>query len=244
MALYRDRGVVLRTIRLGEADRIVTLATEGRGKVRAVVKGVRKTRSRFGARLEPLSHVAMMCWQGRELDVVTQAEVLDTFRPVREDLDRLRRATSMLEVVDQISQEGHANPRLYRMLLGALSTLAVQGSPLVAPAFFWKVLALEGSGPVLDACARCGAAEPDGAALVAFDLGEGGMLCRSCRRGVAVSPGALALVRRILGGDLAGAMASAPAPSALTAEVDHLAGLALEHHLERRLRSLHVLDRG
>ncbi|MBO0894657.1 MAG: DNA repair protein RecO, partial [Acidimicrobiales bacterium] len=67
--VYRDRGVVLRTIRLGEADRIVTLVTAGRGKVRAVAKGVRRTKSRFGARLEPTSHVSVQCWHGRELDV-------------------------------------------------------------------------------------------------------------------------------------------------------------------------------
>src|SRR5207302_2274538 len=85
MRLYRDQGVVLRTIRLGEADRIVTLVTEGHGKVRAVAKGVRKTKSRFGGRLEPLSHVSMLLYEGRELDIVTQAEALDHFRVIRED---------------------------------------------------------------------------------------------------------------------------------------------------------------
>ena len=84
MGLYSDHGVALRSIRLGEADRIVSFITEGRGKVRAVAKGVRKTKSRFGARLEPLSHVALLSWQGRELDVVTQAEVLDHFRILRD----------------------------------------------------------------------------------------------------------------------------------------------------------------
>jgi DNA repair protein RecO (recombination protein O) len=74
MSLFRDSGVVLRTIRLGEADRIVTLLTEHHGKVRAVAKGVRRTGSKFGARLEPLSHVALLCWQGRgDLDIVNQA---------------------------------------------------------------------------------------------------------------------------------------------------------------------------
>ena len=85
MGLYRDQGVVLRTIRLGESDRIVTLVTQGHGKVRAVAKGVRKTKSRFGARLEPISHVALLLYEGRELDVVTQAEVVDHFRVIRAD---------------------------------------------------------------------------------------------------------------------------------------------------------------
>ncbi|MGH9062852.1 MAG: DNA repair protein RecO C-terminal domain-containing protein, partial [Acidimicrobiales bacterium] len=97
--------------------------------------------------------------------------------------------------------------------------------------------------PGAEAGPKAGAGPGAGTALVAFDLAEGGMLCRACRRGVPVSPEALALVRRILGGDLAGALSSAPTATPLTAEVDHLASLALEHHLERRLRSLHVLDR-
>jgi len=237
MSLYRDQGVVLRTIKLGEADRIVTLVTAGHGKVRAVAKGVRKTKSRFGSRLEPMSHVALLLYAGRELDVVTQAEVLDHFRPVREDLGRLARATAMLEAVDQVAQEREPNVGLYQMLVGALRALAARDAPLLVPAFFWKLLALEGLHPMLDVCVSCGA--PDD--LVAFDLESGGALCRSCRRGVALSADALALLRRILGGDLAGALNQVP--DATTREVDVLATSAIEHHLERRLRSASLLDR-
>lgn len=237
MSLYRDQGVVLRTYKLGEADRIVVFMTQARGKVRAVAKGVRKTKSRFGGRLEPVSHVAAQFYEGRELDVVTQVDSLDHFRTIREDLDRLGKATSMLEVVDQVAQEREANVRLYQMLVGALRTLAAASSPLIVPAFFWKLLSLEGVHPVLDVCASCGG-EDD---LVAFDLGEGGVLCRACRRGVALSPDALALLRRILGGGLAGALDEPPGPA--VHELDALATQAVEHHLERRLRSLHVLDR-
>jgi DNA repair protein RecO (recombination protein O) len=222
-------------MRLGEADRIVTLITPGHGKVRAVAKGVRRTKSRFGGRLEPLSHVSVLCWQGRELDVVTQAEVLDSFRAVREDLDRVGRATAMLEAVDQVSQERHGAPRLYEMLVGALRVMSGRDSALVVPAFFLKLLELEGCGPVLDSCAACGSGGP----LVAFDLGMGGALCRSCRTGAAISPGALSLARRVLGGDLAGALAEPR--GATTEELDRLATSALEVHLERRLRSVRSL---
>jgi DNA repair protein RecO (recombination protein O) len=235
--LYRDQGVVLRTIKLGEADRIVSIVTQGHGKVRAVVKGVRKTKSRFGARLEPISHVALQLYQGRELDTVTQADTLDHFRPIRDDLDRVAKATSMLEAVDQVAQERQPNSRLYQMLVGALRALAAQDAPLLLPAFFWKLLALEGFHPMLDRCAVCGAEEP----LVAFDVAEGGVLCRTCRRGTALSGEALELVRRILGGDLARVLGEPYGPA--VAEVDDLAARALEHHLERRLRSLRVLDR-
>lgn len=237
--LYRDVGVVLRTYRLGEADRIVVILTQGRGKVRAVAKGVRKTKSKFGARLEPTSHVSLQLYEGRELDIVTQAESIDHFRSIRDDLDRLGRAVAMLEAVDQVAQEGEANPALYQMLLGALRSLAARPGPLVVPAFFLKLLSLEGYRPVVDRCAECGEPGP----LVVLDVEAGGTLCGSCRRGagVAVTPGALVLVRRILGGQLGTALNEPASPD--TVEVDHLATRALEHHLERRLRSVSLLDR-
>ncbi|HVE47876.1 MAG TPA: DNA repair protein RecO [Acidimicrobiales bacterium] len=235
--LYRDQGVVLRTIKLGEADRIVTLVTPGHGKVRAVAKGVRKTKSRFGSRLEPISHVSLLMYEGRDLDIVTQAETLDHFRLIREDLDRMGRAQSLLEVVDQVAQEREPSARLYSMLVGALRSLAARDAPLLLAAFFWKLLSAEGAHPLLEQCATCGAPED----LVAFDLVEGGALCRSCRRGVPVSPEALVLLRRVLGGGLAAALDEPAGPVVL--EVEHLATSSLEHHLERRLRTLHVLDR-
>lgn len=238
MTLYRDRGVVLRTIKLGEADRIITIATEGRGKVRAVAKGVRKTKSKFGARLEPLMHVSLLLYEGRELDIVTQVETIDAFRSVREDLDRLTQAMALLEAVDHVVQEGGENPRLLQMLLGALRTLEAGPAPLVVPAFFWKLLAQEGFHPLLDECAACG----EDNELVAFDLEVGGGLCRGCARGAPrLSASGLALLRRMLGGDLVSVLAE-PA-SAAGYEVEHLATRALEAHVERRMRSMHVLDR-
>jgi DNA repair protein RecO (recombination protein O) len=232
VSLYRDEAVVLRTLRLGEADRIVTMMTKGHGKVRAVAKGVRRTTSKFGARLEPLSHVSLLCWQGRELDIVNQAEVSEAFRVVREDLARVAKAFTLLEVVDQVAQEHHANTPLYDMLLGALRALERADAPLLVPAFCLKVLALEGSAPVVDECVSCG--EPQD--LVAFDLVEGGVLCRACRRGRAISAGALDLVRRVLGGGLSSALAEPAGPRA--DEVTDLATEAMEVHLDRRLRSM------
>ena len=236
--IYREQGVVLRTYRLGEADRIVVFMTEGRGKVRAVVKGVRKTKSRFGSRLEPLSHVSLILYEGRNLDTVTQAEVLDHFRPVREDLERFSKAQSLLEAVDSVAQEAQANPRLYRMLVGALRSLAAADSPLLVGAFFWKLLSLEGYQPVLDVCVSCGA---DEAGLSGFDADAGGALCGDCRRRPGVVPitrPALELMRRVLGGGLADALREPAGPA--SREVATLATAAFEHHVERRLRSMAV----
>ncbi|MHB1534071.1 MAG: DNA repair protein RecO [Acidimicrobiales bacterium] len=246
MPLIRDEGIVLRTYRLGEADRIVVLLTLERGKVRAVAKGVRKTKSRFGGRLEPPAHLRLLLYQGRgELEIISQVEAIDHHRVLREDLGRLTDAMALVEAVDQVAQPGEANPAVYRMLLGALRTLARSRSPLLVAGFYWKLLALEGIAPVLDVCVRCGAgpAGPAGPAgeLVALDQGEGGALCRSCRRGTPASPEALALIRRILGGDL-GAVLAEPS-SVASAQVADLATTWLEHHLDRRLRAVRILDR-
>lgn len=238
VGLYRDRALVVRTHKLGEADRIVVLLTEGHGEVRAVAKGARRTKSRFGARLEPPSHVAVQLYRGRgELDTVTQVESIDAFRPLREDLDRLGRALTMVEVADHVARDRDPGPDLYRLLLGALRTLAGTPSPLVVAGYLWKLLALEGVAPVLDRCVVCGSAE----GLVAFDIVEGGVVCRDDRRGQPLSADALALVRDVLGGRLAAALAVPESPA--TAEVEQLAVRSAEHHIERRLRSVGVLER-
>ena len=230
--LFRETGVVLRTYKLGEADRIISMMTEGHGKVRAVAKGVRKTRSKFGARLEPTSHIAVQLHEGRNLDLVTQVESVDQFTALRDDLDSLRRAVNMLEVVDQVAQEGEPDPKLYRMLVGALRTLADTGNPLVVPAFFWKVLAHDGVRPVTDRCVECGTFGD----LVAFDLTIGGTLCRTHRRGEPVSADALKMLQDVLGGRMAEVLGREG--DAASTEFKGLATRSVEVHLERRLRSI------
>ena len=233
---YRDTAVVLRTYKLGEADRIVVLMTAENGKVRAVAKGVRKTTSKFGARLEPLSHVRLLLYRGRELDIVSQAESVEPMAPLLATLDRASQGMAVLEAADQLGLEREPNPQLYRMLVGALRTIADRPAPLVVPAFYWKLLAAEGLRPELDACVRCGESEP----LVAFDLDEGGVLCRQCRSGTAITPEALALMRLVLGGRLNDALAVPASPA--THEVATLATRALEHHIERRLRTVAMFE--
>ena len=239
MNLYREQGVVLRTWKLGEADRIVVLLTQGQGKVRAVAKGVRKTKSRFGGRLEPFSHVDLSLYRGRELDIVTQAEVIAPFRALREDYDRVVAGTAMLEAVDQVAQEREPAPAMYRMLVGALRTLSEHPSPVVTHAFFWKLLSLEGFHPHLDGCVRCG---DELGPFTAFDLAEGGVLCVTCGRlgGLRVEAEALELLGRLVGGELHVAMAQPPDHHHVH-EIERLGVLALEHHSERRLRSAALL---
>lgn len=234
--LYRDTAVVLRTYKLGEADRIVVLLTEEHGKIRAVAKGVRKTTSKFGARLEPMSHVRLLLSQGRELDIVSQAESVETLAPMLQDLDHLTAGIAVLEAADQMALDREPVPHLYRMVVGALRTIGERSGPLVVPAFYWKLLAAEGVRPELDMCVRCGEDLP----IVAFDMEHGGVLCRNCRTGAPLSEEALALMRMILGGRLNDAL-DVPASRA-THEVAAHATRALEHHLERRLRTVAMFE--
>lgn len=235
--LYRDTGVVLRTYKLAESDRIIVLLTEEHGKIRAVAKGVRKTGSKFGGRLEPMSHIHLLLHQGRDLDIVNQVDTVDSLAPLMVDLDHMTQGMAVLEAVDQMAMDREPNPQLYRMLVGVLRTIATSDSPLVVPAFFWKLLALEGVRPELDVCVRCGEAEP----LVAFDMDHGGVLCRNCRSGAPISAEALHLMRLILGGQLSAALAAPESPA--SHEVNNHATRAVEHHIERRLRSVAVFER-
>ena len=237
MSLYRCSGIVLRTYKLGESDRIVSMLTDSQGKVRGVAKGVRKTKSRIGARLEPLTHVALLMYAGRgELDIVSQAETIEPFRPIREDLDRLTKATALLEAVDHVAVEGQHDERLFKMLLGGLRSLSETDSPLLVGAFYWKLLSHEGYEPSLDSCVRCGATDT----LIGFDAAAGGVTCRSCSLGARMSPAALELLRRVLGGQLSAALREPD--SAVVHEVERLGTAALEHTLERRLKAGHLLD--
>ena len=237
--LYRDTGVVLRTYKLRESDRIVVFHTAENGKVRAVAKGVRKTKSKFGARLEPMSHVRLLLYRGRELDIVSQAEAVEPLSPMLSSLDRASQGLAAVEAVDQLSLEREPNAQLYRMLVGVLRTIATSPSPLNVAAFYWKLLANEGMRPELDRCVRCGETEP-GVQFVAFDLNEGGVLCRSCRSGQAISQGALTILREVLGGQLVQALARDESP--LTHEVSSLATRALEFHIERRLKTVAMFE--
>ena len=185
MTTFRDRGVVLRTYKLGESDRIVVLMTRQHGKVRAVAKGIRKTKSKIGARLEPMSHVDVLLNRGRDLDVVNQVEVIDASPGLHGDLERMTQAISMCEAVDLVSQDRQSAEYLYDMLVGALRTLEDKPAPLLLAGFFLKLLAAEGVGPQVDRCVSCDNVD----SLEHFDLHAGGVQCRSCATGMRIEAG-------------------------------------------------------
>lgn len=258
--LYRDTGIVLRTYRLGEADRIVVLLTEEHGKVRAIAKGVRKTRSKFGGRLEPLSCVQVQLYRGRDLDIINQVETVDANRDVFGDLDSMTESFAILEAVDQLVPDREPVPHIYRMLAGARRTLLTRPSPIVVPAFLWKLLSAEGLRPQIESCASCqetiSISRDDDLqntkSDVRFDISLGGVVCRSCSTGTGVmlSFEARQLMGRILGGELNDVLDEAYDPRGqhlddpVVGEVLTIATLAFEHHVERRLRSVRIFERG
>lgn len=247
--LYRDRGIVLRTYKSGEADRIVVFLTEEHGKVRSIAKGVRKTRSKFGGRLEPLSLLDVQFHRGRDLDVVSQVETVDSTGNVFGDLDSMTEAIAVLEAVDQLVPDREPVPHMFRMLVGARRTLLTRPSPLVVPAFLWKLLASEGVHPVLDRCSLCDEVPAPGTEFGTFDVRHGGVTCAACRAGTPISRAALELMREVLGGGLGEALDRAFHPEGQTLddpvinEVSGLATKAFEHHVERRLRSVSIFER-
>jgi DNA repair protein RecO (recombination protein O) len=233
--LYKDEGVVLRTIKLGEADRIVTLFTRENGKVRAVAKGIRKTKSRFGGRLEPFTRAGLVIYRGRNLDTITQADILTSFDDVRTDYDRFTAASAIVDLVEKVTPDRERELDVYGLLLAALAALAQRKGPGVVPAFTVKLLSISGYHPQLGGCAGCG-----GPAVVAFSAGIGGAICESCgrtdRSAVAIDAESIALMRTLLSSDF-GVTADA---SALARVTQALRGYA-EYHLERPLRSLAFL---
>jgi DNA repair protein RecO (recombination protein O) len=158
---YRDDGVVLRTQNLGEADRIITLLCRQNGRVRAVAKGVRRTKSRFGARLEPFTHVDVLIHPGRSLDIITQAEVIRPYgTPLAGDYPRYTAGTAMLETAERFTpMEKEPAIRQFLLLIGGLRALGEdEREPrLVLDAYLLRSLAVAGYAPALEECARCGA---------------------------------------------------------------------------------------
>lgn len=242
MSLYRDEGIVLRTHQLGEADRIVTLLTRGHGKVRAVAKGVRRTSSRFGSRLEPFMVADVQLYEGRSLDTVTQVETIGSFgRQVCEDYALYTAGAAMLETADRLVEAEHEPAvQQYLLLVGAVRALAERQRPggLVLDSYLLRALAVAGWAPSFTDCARCGAAGPHHA----FAAGSGGAVCSSCRPPGSASPApeTFRLLAALLSGDWSEAEASTDRHRR---EASGLVAAYSQFHLERGLRSLRMVER-
>ncbi|AGL27818.1 DNA repair protein RecO [Mycobacterium tuberculosis CAS/NITR204] len=241
MRLYRDRAVVLRQHKLGEADRIVTLLTRDHGLVRAVAKGVRRTRSKFGARLEPFAHIEVQLHPGRNLDIVTQVVSVDAFATdIVADYGRYTCGCAILETAERLAGEERAPaPALHRLTVGALRAVADGQRPRD---LLWTPICCapwaSPAGTSLTECARCATPGPHRA----FHIATGGSVCAHCRPAGSTTPplGVVDLMSALYDGDWEAAEA---APQSARSHVSGLVAAHLQWHLERQLKTLPLVER-
>ncbi|MFT0847051.1 DNA repair protein RecO [Actinomycetaceae bacterium L2_0104] len=240
MKLYRDEAVVLRTHDLGEADRIVTFLSRTHGRVRGVAKGVRRTKSRFGARLEPFAMIDVQLYEGRTLDVVTEVSTLNAFGlTIGRDYDAFTAASAMAEIAERLTaEEGEPDEDQYLLLVGALNSLASHAHDPAATldSYVLRALALSGWAVAIWNCARCGAPGPHSA----FHVQSGGMVCEDCVPRGAAHPSAATV--ELLGGLLAGdwGVVDAAQP-AVRKNAGSLIAAYLQWHIERQIKSLRLV---
>ena len=237
---------MLRTYRLGEADRIIVLLTRHHGQVRAVAKGVRRTTSKFGARLEPFSMVDVQLHRGRNLDIVTQVDTLDPLgREISADYSMYTCAATMVETAERLTEDDadldtEGSPQQYLLLAGALTALARRrhAPGLILDSYLLRALALGGWAPSCYDCAVCGDVGPHRA----FHVQAGGAVCENCRPpgSVTVEAGTMVLLGALLSGNW-------PVADVATEQqrgaASGLISAYLTWHLERKLRSLALVER-
>lgn len=239
--LYRDEAIVLRTHKLGEADRIITALSRRLGKVRTVAKGVRRTKSRFGARLEPGMLVDLQCYEGRNLDTVTQVETKEAWGgQLARNYEAWVASCAVLETCDRLTEEREPALQQYLLLGGALRSLAhgPHEPGLVLDAYLLRAMAIAGWAPSFHDCAKCGALGPHRA----FHVASGGSVCPSCRPpgSAAPAPETMRLLAGLLAGDWVVAGESDPRHRR---EGSGLTAAFLQWHLERGVRSLRMVER-
>ena len=240
--LYRDEAIVLRTHKLGEADRIITLLTRQHGRVRAVARGVRKTTSRWGSRLEPFTHVDLQLAEGRSLDTVTQAETLTPFSGgLGLDYDRYTSGTVMLETAERlVSEEKQPAVQQFLLLVGGLRAMTAgeHGPRQVLDSYLLRSLAVAGYAPSFEHCTRCGEEGPHRW----FSPAAGGVLCSRCRVPGSAHPAeeTVAVLGALLAGDWPVVHAAEPRH---LREASGVVAAYLAWHLERGLRSLAYVER-
>ena len=242
MGLYRDEAVVIRTQRLGEADRIITLLTRESGRIRAVAKGVRRTKSKFGARLEPGSYLDIQLYTGKTFDIVTEVSSRENFGDVLSaDYQKWTIASAILETAERFTLNEH-EPSIQQFLLviGALRSLSnnEHEPSLILDAFLLRSLSVGGYAPSLEDCSVCEAPGPHRF----FSLSGGGSICTNCRTSGAatVTAPTLELMGALLSGQWDVAESSDPKSRR---EASGVIAAYLQYHLERSLRSLPLVER-
>jgi DNA repair protein RecO (recombination protein O) len=241
----RVEAVVLRHADYGEADRLLTLFTREAGKLRVIAKGVRRMHSRKAGHLEPFTRVALMLARGRDLWIVTQAETVEAYLPLREDLLRTGYAAYVVELLDRFSYEEGENRELYQLITQTLQRITLETDPFPAVRYYEiRLLDLLGFRPQLQRCLGCGELiQPEDQF---FSAEHGGVFCPRCRdndlSARPVSMAALKALRHYQRSSYNEAMRLV-LPPALRSELENLLQYYLTYHLERSLNTPAFLRR-
>lgn len=242
--LYRTEGIVLKRVDMGETDKLLTLYTPHLGKIRAMAKGVRRPTSRLGGHVELFTHSSMMLAKGRNLDIVTQSQTVNSFIQLRDDLWRTTHAYYVTELLDQVTEERLENYPLFQLLLATLSRLAHDRNPDTAVRFFeTRALGYLGYQPELRNCVQCRRPlRPEGNF---FSASAGGVLCLDCGRpeptAKALTVSAFKVLRVLQNGDYALA-SRIRLNEPLRHELESILRGCLQFILERELKSASFLN--
>jgi DNA repair protein RecO (recombination protein O) len=242
--VYKTTGIVLRQRRLGEADKIITLFTPNLGKLDAVAKGVRRPRSKLGGHVEPLTYTSFMLARGRDLDIVTQAQTIEVFPTLREDLERTGRALYAAELVDRFTPERQESYQVFRLFLETLRRLATEDRlDITLRLFEMRLLGYLGYQPQTEECVVCGATlEP---VTNGWSAESGGVLCPACAGNAPMSRplsvNALKMMRLFQKGDFV-AVARVRTEPSLEAELERHLREYILYVLERDVRSTRFLE--
>jgi DNA repair protein RecO (recombination protein O) len=242
---YRVEAVVLRRVAFGEADRVLVLFTRERGKQAVVAKGIRRITSRMAGHLELFTRADIQLAKGANLDVVTQADTLDAFRHLREDLDRTSTAYYVVELADALTEEGEEHQELFELLTATFRALeTTESSRLVAAHYTLRLLDVSGFRPVLQRCVACDEELQPG--RNAFSPFLGGALCPRCAPAEPtarpIPSDVLKVLRNLQRAGLPGT-ANFRVPEVVLRDVEQTLRELVERHTERRLRSPDLLAR-
>ena len=238
---YRTEAIVLRGVNLGEADRLLVLLTPDQGKLKAIVRGARRPTSKLGGHVEPLTYCLLMLARGRSWDILTGAEVLDSYLPLRGNLERCGWACYCAELVDFFAPEGQENRPLFELLRATLTTLGeAQDGEAVLRYFELQLLGKLGYGPELRVCPLCRSplSSPG-----AFSPALGGAVCPPCARGekgtYRLSPQALQSLRSL---QETGEFSTSPMSPAVVQEMRWVLEGYIRYILEREVKAASFLD--
>jgi DNA repair protein RecO (recombination protein O) len=243
--VYQTEAIIIKRINLGEADRILILYTPDYGKVRAVAKGSRRTRSKFGGHVELLTHSTLLLARGKSLDIVTQAQTIDSFLSLKEDLKRMSCGLYISELVDAFTEERLESRQLFQLLLETLHQLTEsKDNDTVLRYFELRLLDLTGYRPQLQKCANCNSSlQP---VMNYFSPGQGGVLCPDCAFAepfaLQFSLNALKVLRLWQTCDYASAIRVHINPE-LASELEQTIRQYIRYRLDRQVKSTAWLDR-